>query len=135
MNDLDRDLAGAARAHRALIATLQGLTDEQARRPSLLPGWTVGHVATHIARNADGHMRMFEAAGRGDVAPMYPGGREQRTHDIEAGSKRSARELVDDVSATAAALEATWAATSKDAWSGRGEIFAGELSMTELLFI
>ncbi|MGZ4791983.1 MAG: maleylpyruvate isomerase N-terminal domain-containing protein [Ilumatobacteraceae bacterium] len=135
MNDLDRDLAGAARAHRAVIATLQGLTDEQARQPSLLPGWTVGHVATHIARNADGHIRMFEAAGRGEVAAMYPGGREQRTHDIEAGSKRSARELVDDVSATAAALEATWAATSKDAWSGRGEIFAGELSMTELLFI
>ena len=28
-----------------MVATLQDLTDEQARRPSLLPGWTVGHVA------------------------------------------------------------------------------------------
>ena len=118
-----------------MIATLQGLTDEQARQPSLLPGWTVGHVATHIARNADGHIRMFEAAGRGEVAAMYPGGREQRIHDIEAGSKRPAHELVDDVAATAAALEATWAATSTEAWSGRGETFAGELTMADLLFI
>ncbi len=135
MNDLDRDLAGAARAHRAVIATLRGLTDEQARQPSLLPGWTVGHVATHIARNADGHIRMFEAAGRGEIAPMYPGGREQRTHDIEIGSGRPARELIADVSATAEALEATWAATSRDAWSGRGETFGGEATMADLLFI
>ena len=56
MNDLDRDLAGAARAHGAVIAALRLLTDHQVRQPSLLPGWTVGHVATHIARNADGHV-------------------------------------------------------------------------------
>lgn len=135
MNDLDRDLAGAARAHRAVIATLQDLTDEQAGKPSLLPGWTVGHVATHIARNADGYIRMLEAAGRGEIARMYPGGREQREHDIEAGSGRSAHDLVADVSATAAALEATWAVTSKDAWSGRGETIAGELTVSDLLFI
>ena len=72
MNDLDRDRAGAAEAHRAVIASLQRLTDAEVRQPSQLPGWTVGHVATHIARNAEGQRRMLEAAvarrGRGDVS-------------------------------------------------------------------
>ena len=135
MNPIDRDRAGATRAHRAVVATLQLLTDEQVRQPSRLPDWTVGHVATHIARNAEGHVRMFDAAVRGEVAEMYPGGTDQRTGDIEAGSGRSAAELLADVSATAAKLEATWAAMPHDAWSGRGITFAGESTMSDLLFI
>jgi maleylpyruvate isomerase len=135
MNPIDRDRAGATRAHRAVVATLQLLTDEQGRQPSRLPGWSVGHVATHIARNADGHVRMFDAAIRGEVAEMYPGGREQRTGDIEAGSGRPAAELLADVTATAAELETTWAAMPDEAWSGRGITFAGETTMSDLVFI
>ena len=135
MNHLDRDRAGATRAHRAVVATLHHLTDEQVRQPSLLPDWTVGHVATHIARNAEGHVRMFEASIRGKVAELYPGGSEQRTGDIEAGSGRSAAELLADVAATAAELEATWAAMPDEAWAGRGITFAGESTMSDLLFI
>ena len=135
MNSIDHDLAGAKRAHRAVAATLQHLTDEQIRQPSRLPDWTVGHVATHIARNAEGHVRMFGAAIRGEVVEMYPGGREQRTRDIEAGSGRSAAELLADVTATASELEATWAAMPDEAWAGRGITFAGESTMSDLLFI
>jgi maleylpyruvate isomerase len=135
MNKLDRDRAGATRAHRAVVATLQHLTDDQVTQASLLPGWTVGHVATHIARNAEGHVRMFDAAIRGDVAEMYPGGREQRTGDIEAGAQRSAAALLADVTETAAHLEATWAATPAEAWAGRGITFGGELTLNELVFI
>jgi maleylpyruvate isomerase len=135
MNDLDRDRAGAARAHHALAATLHDLTDAKVRQPSLLPGWTVGHVATHIARNAEGHMRMFDAATRGEVAPMYPGGAEQRTGDIEAGSRRTAAELRADVATTAAQLEATWAGLPAAAWAGRGITFGGEATMSELVLV
>ena len=135
MNDLDRDLAGAARAHGAVIAALRLLTDDQVTRPSLLPGWTVGHVATHIARNADGQARMLEAAIRGEIAHMYPGGLDQRTHDIEAGSQRPAAAIVDDVATSAAHLEAIWSAMPEQAWSGRGVSIAGELAMRDLPFI
>ncbi len=135
MSDLERDLAGAARAHKAVIVTLQDLGDDQVRLPSVLPGWTVGHVATHIARNADGHIRMLEAATRGEVGVMYPGGREQRTNDIEAGSRRSALELLDDVMATAAAIEAIWTTMSSEAWSGRGETITGEVIVSDLPFV
>ena len=135
MNDVDRDRAGAATAHSAAIATLQGLTDLQVTQPSMLPGWTVGHVATHIARNAEGHLRMLAAAMDGNVAPMYPGGPEQRTGDIEAGARRSAAEIIADVTTTAEQLEDTWSAMPAAAWSGRGITFSGEVSMADLVFI
>ena len=37
-----------------LLASAAALSDEQLRGPSLLPGWSRGHVLSHIARNADG---------------------------------------------------------------------------------
>ena len=135
MNDVDRDRAGAARAHRAVVATLQTLTDQQVVQPSLLPDWTVGHVATHIARNAEGHLRMFDAAMRDQTAEMYPGGREQRTGDIEAGSRRAATDITADVTTTAANLEAAWEAMPTTAWTARGITFAGDETMADLLFI
>ncbi|MEP7113684.1 MAG: maleylpyruvate isomerase N-terminal domain-containing protein [Ilumatobacteraceae bacterium] len=135
MNDLDRDRVGATKAHRAVISTLRDLTDDQVVRPSLLPGWSVGHVATHIARNAEGHLRMCVAAMRGEIAEMYPGGLEQRTGDIEAGARRPAADLTADVTGTAAQLEAVWAAMPISAWAGRGITVAGEVAIAELLFI
>src|SRR4051794_11621167 len=48
-----RVLAGVTESHRRLFADIDGLTDAQARAASNLPDWTVGHVLTHIARNAD----------------------------------------------------------------------------------
>ncbi len=118
-----------------MVAGLQSLTDEQVAQPSLLPGWTVGHVASHIARNADGHIRMFDAATRGEVAEMYPGGREQRTADIEAGARRSAAEIVADVTTAVVRLELLVEAMPAGAWSDRGSTIAGEEPMSELLFI
>jgi maleylpyruvate isomerase len=135
MNDLDRDRAGATRAHAAVMADLRDLRSDQVFQPSLLPGWTLGHVATHIARNADGHMRMLQAAMRGEIGQMYPGGSQQRSGDIEAGASRSADELFVDVADSAARLEATWAAMQPEAWAGRGVTFTGETSMSDLPFI
>ena len=75
-------------AHGALAASIDGLDDETARRPSLLPGWTVGHVLAHLARNADGMRGMLDGGGRGEVAAQYPGGAAQREADIAAGAGR-----------------------------------------------
>lgn len=135
MNDPERDIAGATRAHAGLIADVQRLSDDQIRQPSLLPGWTVGHVATHIARNADGHARLLEAALRGEVGTMYPGGREQRTNDIEAGARRSAEAIAADIAGTAAHLEQLWATMTAEGWDGAGETIAGTTSIRDLPFI
>jgi maleylpyruvate isomerase len=129
------DLNGARRAHDRLLETLDALTDDDARRASNLDGWTVGHVLTHIARNADGITAMFEAAGQGRVGDQYPGGVEQRARDIEAGAGRSVAELVDDVRSSSARLDAAWAATSDQAWAvGEGRTVRGVLPLPELVF-
>jgi maleylpyruvate isomerase len=122
-------------SHRRLRDTLAGLTEAGARRPSLLPAWTVGHVLTHLARNADSHVRMLEGARRGEVADQYAGGNEQRAADIEAGAGRRADELVADVVGTAGRLEEAWAATPEEVWrTGRGRVVGGIWPVAELPF-
>lgn len=111
------ELAGCRAAHERLDAAIRDLTDEQARRPSRLPGWTVGHLLTHLARNADSVVRRLDGAARGEVLSQYEGGREGRAADIEAGAHRSAAELVADVAASSARCDAACAAAAPEVWT------------------
>ncbi len=110
------------------------LTDQQVAAPSLLPDWSVGHVVTHIARNADGVRLMLEGALRGEVAPQYPGGVEQRAADIAAGSVRGAAGLQADIRATHQRLEAAFTAMTDEAWQGFGQAMVGQVAVAELPF-
>lgn len=132
MNEWERDVQGAVAAHARLSADLATLTDAHAAQPSLLPGWSVAHVLTHIARNADGLSLMVEAANRGEVGSQYPGGLPQRAADIEAGAGRGAAELVADVATANARLEAAWAATTDGSRRAEGLTVAGPLPIHEL---
>jgi maleylpyruvate isomerase len=76
----------------------------------------VGHVLTHVARNADSHVRLLSGALSGRSVDRYPGGTAQRTSEIEVGSSRSASALLDDVRSTATELAAIWDAMTPDAW-------------------
>lgn len=127
---------GPVRAsHARLAEALAGLTDAQARKASALPGWSVGHVLTHLSRNADSHVRMLEAAAAGEVADQYAGGAAGRAADIEAGAGRPAAELVADVVASADRLEAEWEATTEQTWAtGRGRATSGVWPLAELPF-
>jgi len=114
-------VAGVIASQERLLDDLTGLTDEQARAASNLPGWSVGHVITHIARNADSFVGIAEAVARGEVFDQYPGGAAQRTGDIEAGASRPAADLVHDIRTTGDRLVASWAALTEDEWAtGRG---------------
>lgn len=130
MPDADAELAevvdGARGGHARLIRGVESLTDDQARSASLLPGWTVGHVLTHIARNGDSHVRMLRAAIAGTSTSQYAGGHEQRAADIETGAARPAAELVDDLRTSCAALDETWAEMMPRAWDGHGVNAGGE---------
>jgi maleylpyruvate isomerase len=127
-------LTGVSRSHRTLADQLRGLTDSQARQPSRLDGWSVGHLVTHLARNADGHRNMAEHAARGEIGDQYPGGSEQRNGDIEAGSLRAASELVEDVAAACAALEAAWSTLTDEGWSVLGRTRTGEHTQEDHVF-
>lgn len=134
MNPLERDIGGAVAAHGRLLASLEFLTDEEARSPSLLPDWTIGHVLTHIARNADGFVSMIDAANQGAVGEQYPGGSQRRNGDIADGAARSAAELVADVTAACQRLETAWSNTTPAGWEGVGHSLAGSLQINDLPF-
>jgi maleylpyruvate isomerase len=110
------ELAGVDVAFALLDDAIGGLTDDDARGPTLLPGWTRGHLLTHIARNADGQLVMVEGALRNEVVDQYPGGNGQRSADIEAGAGRPAVVLVADVRESQRALVDAWARVPDDAW-------------------
>jgi maleylpyruvate isomerase len=109
-------LEGCRAAQAALLLGITGLEDDVARRPSLLPGWTVGHVLTHIARNGDSLVWRLEGAARGELRDQYPGGLEQRAGDIEDGAGRPAAELRRDVEETSRAVERVMADLSPGGW-------------------
>src|SRR6266571_7346845 len=110
--ELQARLAGATDR---LLATAAGLTDRQAREPSLLPGWSRGHVLVHLARNADGLRNLLIWARTGVVTPQYPS-RQARDDAIEAGSGRPASDLVADLRGSAAAFSAEAAGLPAHCW-------------------
>jgi maleylpyruvate isomerase len=116
MNEANDSLDRLAVATGRLLATATTLSDAQVREPSLLPGWTRGHVLTHVARNADGLGNLLRWARTGTEIPMYPSA-EARSADIEAGAGRPAAELAADVRGSAAAFADEAAAVSGDAWT------------------
>jgi maleylpyruvate isomerase len=100
-----------------MLDTIAPLDDAIMTRPSLLPGWTVAHLLTHLARNADSHWRRTQAAIQGVMVDQYPGGFEERNAEIEAGAGRPADALIADVgSATGRLLEA-WSDVPAVAWA------------------
>jgi maleylpyruvate isomerase len=107
---------GCRASHTKLEQHLAGLTDDVARQPSLLPDWSVGHVLSHLARNADSVVRRLQGAIRGEIVDQYVGGREGRANEIEGGAARSAAELLEDVRASNAAVDALLASAPDDIW-------------------
>jgi maleylpyruvate isomerase len=105
-------------ATRRLAATAAGLTDGRAREPSLLPGWSRGHVLTHIARNAEGLRNLLTWARTGVVTPQYPSW-EAREAGIAAGAGRPAAVLAQDVELSAAAFTAEAARVPAGAWDAQ----------------
>ncbi len=114
-SSVDGSVAALVSSTHSLFASLEELTDTQAREASLLPGWTRGHVLTHLARNADAMVNLLTWARTGEETPMYPS-RDQRNADIEAGSGRPAPELVEDVHASHERMLAEIEAMPVEAW-------------------
>ncbi len=129
-------LAGCKAAHHRLQAIVERIDDDSARRNTALPGWTVGHLLTHLARNADSHRGMIEAAQRGEVIAQYPGGPAQRNGDIERGYARPARDLAADLKTSNQKLEHAWSMTNKQVWTtGLGLRRYGPATMAEFVFL
>ncbi|MCP9964761.1 maleylpyruvate isomerase N-terminal domain-containing protein [Actinomadura madurae] len=109
LDELDRGVL-------AVVGTLERLSDEDMRAPSALPGWSRGHVATHIARNAESLWNLLEWARTGVEIPQYPS-IDTRNADLDAGAGRGRAELVEDVMATAARFSEQARTLPEDAWN------------------
>jgi maleylpyruvate isomerase len=103
-----------------LLGSLTGATDAMVRELSLLPGWTRGHVLTHLARNADGNRNMVEGALHGEEREQYPGGASERAGEIEAGASRNVDELIVDLVESQRSLVAAWRMLTPEQWSSTG---------------
>src|SRR4051812_41263303 len=91
-------------------------SDGDIAEPSLLPGWTRGHVLTHIARNADGIADTLAGALRGEIVDRYASW-DARNAAIEEGAGRSFAALVADVRDSADRLDRVFAAVADaEAW-------------------
>jgi maleylpyruvate isomerase len=124
-----RELAGATGQ---LLADLDGLSDVQVAAPSLLPGWTRGHVLTHVARNAEGGTRLLGWARTGVPSYEYES-LVARADAIEAGARRPAAVLIQDVRQTADAFAAAATGIPADAWQRVVRYTAGEEPRAEVI--
>lgn len=134
-SDLERDLTLTATEHDRLLAVLDRFTEAEQldlSEPSTLPGWSRGHVITHLADNAIGHIRIFDAAAEGRVGEQYPGGREARAAGIEAGSSLPATEQLDRLRRSIRDLEGRW---DSSAWEGHGIGITETLPIRDLPFL
>jgi maleylpyruvate isomerase len=128
-------VSGVRASHERLLAEVAALPPDVARRDSRLHGWTVAHVLTHLARNADGHAGILEGASHSEVVAQYPGGPAQRLADIEAGADRDLEALHADLAAAIARLEAAYDATPPSVWeTGTALLGAGARPLAELPF-
>lgn len=114
----EHGMVAVRRATDRLSEIVAAMDDVSAHGASLLPGWTRGHVLSHLARSADGMVNLLTWAKTGVEHPMYAS-QVDRDADIEEGAHRMFQLLHEDLAAAnqrffAAAdelPEAAWEAT------------------------
>ncbi|MDT0306709.1 maleylpyruvate isomerase family mycothiol-dependent enzyme [Streptomyces sp. DSM 44917] len=103
------DLSGLTDATAGLLAAADALDDAAVAAPSLLPGWTRGHVLAHLARNADALRNVLAAR------PMYAD-EAARSAEIDRDADRPAAAHRTDLRESAAALARALDAVPDDGW-------------------
>jgi maleylpyruvate isomerase len=104
------------RATERLLRTAADLDDAAVAAPSKLPGWTRGHVLTHVARNADAYTNLLIWARTGVETPPYATPT-ARAEGIEAGAGRSAAEQLADIRTAHGRFADAAAAMPVDSWA------------------
>ncbi|AHH99855.1 putative mycothiol-dependent maleylpyruvate isomerase [Kutzneria albida DSM 43870] len=115
VRDAAAGLGAAERATASLLELVESMDDASARAASALPGWTRGHVLSHLARNADGLVNLLTWARTGVEHPMYTS-RADRDTAIEEGAPRSLWLLREDLLAACGRFGAAATGLGEAAW-------------------
>lgn len=99
-----------------LRSLLPGLTEDALRAPSALPGWSRGHVLTHVEGVGLALARQARYALRGRQVEVYDGGRPARDAAIEAGHGRSAPLLRAALEEALDEVDASWSGVGAADW-------------------
>jgi len=116
------------RATDRLARTAEALDDDALAGPSLLPGWTRGHVLTHLARNADSYVNLLTWARTGVRTPGYASA-EAREAGIQEGATRPLAEQLSDLRAANGRLADAAAQMTADAWAATIERNGGRKAL------
>lgn len=98
-----------------LLHTAGELAPDAVDAPSALPGWTRGHVLTHLARNADSLVNLLQGARTGEDIPQYASSA-ARDQAIEQGAPRPLAEQLTDLREASARLAEAAATLPAEAW-------------------
>ena len=118
--EIQAAIEGARAATARLFTTLEAIEDLDVTRPSQLPDWTIGHVLTHLARNADSFAWILRQASEDRLVAQYPDGVDGRRRDISDGATRPADVILDDLRGSAARLDAAWDEVPEVVWLRHG---------------
>ena len=100
-----------------LLRTVDSLTAEQWTQPSILPGWSRGHVVAHLALNAEGFAGAVDGLAREHAVPIYESN-ERRDADIEELAKEDPPEIRQRLFAAGQQLRDAFDILDPEQWEG-----------------
>jgi maleylpyruvate isomerase len=104
------------RATARLVESARTLDGAGCAAASLCPGWTRGHVLTHVSRSADSLVNLLTWARTGVETPQYTSAAD-RVADVEAGAGRPIDVQLADLHETASRFADAVAAMPASAWA------------------
>ena len=119
-------------SHRRLVDALARLSDDDLRSPSSLPGYSRGHVVSHLINKATAHVSLFDGASAGEVRQLHPDGYDADVA-AEVGAGRSAAALRSDLENAFEQLESAWELLGEELWDRQAIMTAGPRTMAEIV--
>lgn len=111
----DRHINAVRQATDVLYEVVEELDEAAVRGASLLPGWSRGHVITHLARNADALVNLLTWAKTGVEHQAYTS-RADRDADIEEGARRILQVIKADLDSACLRFDAACREFPAHAW-------------------
>jgi maleylpyruvate isomerase len=100
-----------------LLRTVDSLRPDMYAEPSVLPGWTRGHVVAHLALNAEGLAGAVDGLAHERDVPIYESD-DRRNSDIEELSGAEPAEIRERLFAAGQALRDALSSLDEEQWAG-----------------